>query len=417
MSNVYEARFSTMPKASAFDKFCKKLLFRQLASLKHEQLKIIDDGEVHTFGNTDSNEIHAEIYVQQRSAYRQVLLGGSVGAGEAYMAGGWTTPDLTAVVRFFVRNMETLDNMDTSFNFLQRLLEKINHHLNANTIRGAQKNISAHYDLNNDFFRLFLDRNMMYSSAIFRSPDETLDQASINKLAAVCEKLQLQSDDHLLEIGSGWGGLAIFAARHYGCKVTTTTISQEQFEFAQQRISDEGLEDKVTILLEDYRKLDGQFDKLVSIEMIEAVGHDYLEDYFTTCSNLLKPNGLMLLQAITIPDQRYDYYCREIDFIKKYIFPGGHLPSLHIIFENTAKHTDFQLVDLQDIGFDYARTINHWHQRFKSCRDELKVLGFDESFMRMWEYYFSYCEGGFMEQSISTSQILFSKPQGKKIFA
>jgi len=412
MSNIYEARFSEAPKASSLDQFCQKLLLKQLSKLQKGCLKLTHENETTAFGDQDAS-LQAEIYVQHSSAYRQVLFGGSIGAGEAYMAGSWTTPNLTNVVRVFVQNIDVLDDMDTSFTFIKRLLSKFNHLLNANTLTGSKKNISAHYDLNNDFFQLFLDESMMYSSGIYLNTEDTLEQASINKLRRVCDTLKLDESDHLLEIGTGWGGLAIFAAKHYGCQVTTTTISKEQYLFAKARIREEGLEDKITLLLKDYRKVSGSFDKIVSIEMIEAVGHKFLSNYFKKCSSLLKEDGLMLLQAITIPDQRYDYYCKEPDFIKTYIFPGGHLPSLNVISRNIARHTDFQLIDFKDIGFDYAKTLNDWHKRFSDNRDKLTLLGFDETFIRMWEYYFSYCEGGFIEQSISTSQILFSKPRGK----
>lgn len=416
MSTVLESGQINVKQKSPTNMFCKKILLRQLSAIEHGRLVIHEGNETHVFGDRKTSDIHAEIFVHNSSAYPQILFGGSIGAGESFMSAGWSTPDLPAVMRIFARNMSVLDKMDTGFNFVKRILTKVTHLLNANTEKGSKRNISAHYDLNNEFFKLFLDSDMMYSSAIFNEAGESLEHASRNKLERICQQLQLSANDHLLEIGTGWGGMAIHAAKYYGCKVTTTTISEQQHRYAKQRIEQEGLQDKITLLFEDYRNLTGSYDKLVSIEMIEAVGHKFLPAYFQKCSSLLKEDGLMLIQAITIPDQRYDFYTRETDFIKQYIFPGGHLPSLEIITQCTSKKTDLQLVDLKDIGFDYALTLQEWRERFFNNIHKIRQLGYDESFIRMWDFYFCYCEGGFLEQSISTSQILFAKPKGKKRF-
>jgi cyclopropane-fatty-acyl-phospholipid synthase len=272
-----------------------------------------------------------------------------------------------------------------------------------------------HYDLGNDFFKLFLDPTMMYSSAVFPNQETSLDEASLYKLDLICQKLQLSDKDHLMEIGTGWGGMAIYAAKHYGCRVTTTTISEEQYNYACAAVKREGLEDKITLLLKDYRDLDGDYDKLVSIEMIEAVGHEYYDSYFQKCSELLKPDGLMLIQAITILDQRYKHAKNNVDFIQRYIFPGGCLPSNEVISKSVANKTDLHIVDLHDIGMDYARTLAEWRKRFNGSADQVDSMGFDDVFYRMWEFYLCYCEGGFTERAISAAQFLFAKPYARDV--
>jgi cyclopropane-fatty-acyl-phospholipid synthase len=301
--------------------------------------------------------------------------------------------------------------MDKNTSVTQKLVLSWLRFVNKNTLSQAKKNISAHYDLGNDFFRLFLDPTMMYSSAIFSSNEDTLHKASLNKLETVCQKLQLKPTDHLLEIGTGWGGMAIYAAKHYGCRVTTTTISPSQYEYACHRVIEEGLQDKVTVLLQDYRTLQGSYNKLVSIEMIEAVGHDYYPLYFSNCSRLLTEEGIAVIQAITIPDQRYDAARRSVDFIQKYIFPGGSLPSNQVISHQVACNTNMQISDMHDITYDYAMTLQHWRKNFEQTIAQVKQQGFDEQFIRMWQFYFCYCEGGFRERIINTFQYVLVKPQ------
>jgi cyclopropane-fatty-acyl-phospholipid synthase len=288
------------------------------------------------------------------------------------------------------------------------------HLFNRNTRSGSRKNISAHYDIGNELFKLFLDDTMMYSSAYYEKADMSLDEAAVAKLDLVCRKLELDSTDHLLEIGTGWGGLAIHAARNYDCKVTTTTISDEQYRLAVEKVRQQGLDHKIKVVKQDYRDLSGQFDKLVSIEMIEAIGHQYMSTYFKKCSSLLKPDGMMLIQAITIRDQFYKSALKDVDFIKKFIFPGGFLPSVTAMSEVISKVSDMKIFHLQDIGPHYARTLSHWRERFFNKLDEIRDLGYSDEFIRLWEYYFCYCEGGFIERDIGTVQMLLAKPGNRQ---
>lgn len=390
----------------------RDMLFKLLGNLNQGCLRIHEQGELYLFGQpVDMSDLIADIYVQDARLYADIIFGGSIGAGEAYMDGYWTTPNLTNVMRLFARNLDALDAMDAKQSVIGQYLLKVFHWFNRNTKEGSRKNISAHYDLGNDFFSLFLDQTMMYSAAIYPTPDATLAEASIYKLQRVCEKLQLNANDHLLEIGTGWGGMAIYAAQHYGCRVTTTTISREQRDCALARVAEAGLADRVTVLFDDYRDLTGQFTKLVSIEMIEAVGHEHYDQYFSTCSRLLASNGLMLLQAITIADQRYEMARRSVDFIQRYIFPGGSLPSVTVISDWVTRKTDMNVVHVEDIGEHYAQTLKHWRDGFDAQLDAVRAQGFDERFIRMWEFYLCYCEGGFIERSIGTAQVLLAKPQ------
>ena len=395
---------------SWFHKTCRSLFLSVLSSLPHGQMTIRERGSlVAVYGESDT-DLKAEVDIQEPEAYRHLLLGGSVASGETYTDGLWTTPNLTNVIRIFARNLPMLDRWEAKFKWLSLPVWKIQHFMRRNSTQQAKKNISAHYDLGNKLYTRFLDKSMMYSSAIYPDPNTSLADAQNHKLKSICDKLQLQPEDHLLEIGTGWGGLAVYAAKHYGCKVTTTTISEEQFQYASDWVKSEDLTDKITLLKKDYRLLEGSFDKLVSIEMIEAVGKEYLANFFTKCSSLLKPSGLMLIQAITIDDRRYESYSRSVDFIQKHIFPGGFLPSQFIMNKTLKEHTDMMIRDLHDIGLDYARTLKDWHIAFQNSRDVLKNDGYDDRFARMWQYYLNYCEGGFLERTISTVQLVISKP-------
>jgi cyclopropane-fatty-acyl-phospholipid synthase len=327
----------------------------------------------------------------------------------------WWSPDLVQVIRVMALNMTVLTRLDSKWSSFFNLACKIAHRLRPNTLKKARENISAHYDIGNHFFSLFLDKTMLYSAAIYPHEEASLEEASINKMKHICNQLALSSSDHLLEIGTGWGGMAIFAAKQTGCRVTSVTISQEQFVYAKDWVKRENLEDKITILLQDYRLIEGKFDKLVSIEMIEAVGHQFYREYFTKCSHLLKPNGLMLIQAITIQDQRFDYARRNTDFIQQYIFPGGCLPSNAIIAKHISQHTDMQIIGLEDITSHYARTLNDWRNAFFKNVERVKAQGFDDIFLRMWEFYLCYCEGGFRERAISTAQFLIAKPDARSL--
>ncbi|MFI8482927.1 class I SAM-dependent methyltransferase [Pseudomonas sp. NPDC078700] len=384
-------------------------VIRQLRGLSHGFLTITEGTQRLEFGDPHAS-IRAEINVNDSAVWGMVASSGSIGAGEAYILGHWSSPDLTAVVRVFVTNLDTLDAMETGLARLSRPLVQGLHWLNSNTRKGSRKNIAAHYDIGNEMFEQFLDSTMMYSAAQFASNDDSLEQAQLNKLERICQKLNLQPQDHLLEIGTGWGSMAIYAAVNYGCKVTTTTLSKEQFDYAQRRIEEQGLQDRITLLLKDYRDLQGSYDKLVSIEMIEAVGHRFLSDYFQQCAQLLQPNGLMLLQAITIRDQRYEQAKNSVDFIQRYIFPGGALPSISKMLDIITSKTDMNLHHMEDFGLHYARTLRLWHENLHQARHNLEKLGYDQYFYRMWEFYLCYCEGGFIERTIGTAQLLLAKP-------
>ena len=384
-------------------------VLRQLSQLKSGHLVITVNGERLIFGDSGAGLV-GEVQIHDTSVWGMIASNGSIGAGEAFIHGYWSSPDLTKVIRVLVSNMDVLDAMEGGLARLGRPLIRGLHWINRNTRKGSQKNIAAHYDLGNDMFEQFLDPTMMYSAAQFLTADDTLEQAQLNKLQRICQKLDLKPADHLLEIGTGWGSMALYAAQHYGCKVTTTTLSKEQFDYTQTRIEALGLQEQVTLLLEDYRDLTGQYDKLVSIEMIEAVGHHFLPSYFKQCARLLKPHGLMLLQAITIREQRYEQAKSSVDFIQRYIFPGGALPSVQKMLEIVGKDTDMNLMHMEDFGLHYAKTLRLWHENFRRAHGRLTELGYDEYFLRLWEFYLCYCEGGFLERSIGTAQLLLAKP-------
>lgn len=389
----------------------KRLVFKLFNQLRHGELVIQDGNTTHRFGGGDvSIAPSATVVIHEQRAYSRILTGGTMGAAEAYIDGDWSTEQLTDVTRVFSANIPILEAMKHKQNWFIKAGVKLAHAARKNSVSGSRENIAAHYDLGNEFFSLFLDPSLMYSSAVYPKGSDNLAEASQHKLKLICEDLELKPTDHLVEIGTGWGGMAIYAAENYGCNVTTTTISKEQLDYARAEVERRGLQDKVTLLFEDYRNLSGQFDKLVSIEMIEAVGHEYFDTYFGRVSSLLKPDGKAVIQAITINEQRYEDYRKSVDFIKRYIFPGGCLPSLNIISGALTRTTDMQIIDLRDIAIDYAKTLKHWHEAFMAELDAVKSLGFDEKFIRMWRFYLSYCEGGFRERIIGTYQITMAKP-------
>lgn len=414
MSNMSVSQITLLPQVRSLfsgEQLSRRILFRVLENMSVGSLIIHDGTETFRFGNaSDPAQPHAEVNIHSPRAYMKVLMGGTIASGEAYIDGDWSSPDLTAVTRVFSANMATMETMQSRQHWYTKLGLKLAHYMNRNTASGSRKNISAHYDLGNNFFNLFLDPTMMYSAAIFQDRSASLEQASIAKLDEICQQLELHPGDHLLEIGTGWGGMAIHAARHYGCQVTTTTISREQYEYARKKVAELGLTDQINVICEDYRDLTGSYDKLVSIEMIEAVGHEFYDSYFTKCSELLKPNGKMVIQAITMTDQRYEDAKNRVDFIKRYIFPGGCLPSMSIIAKHLANNTDMQIVHLRDITQDYALTLATWRERFLEQLEAVRAQGFDDRFIRMWEFYLSYCEGGFRERIIGTVQLAFAKP-------
>lgn len=418
------ARLSTEPSPRAMrlswlQRRCRALLLHCLGKVRQGRLTIVEGTSRLEFGDRRTDCPHpgrhdARIIVRDPRLYTTVCLGGTLGAAEAYLQGLWDTPDLVATLRFFAVNAAAMSAMDAGAARLLQPLRLAWRWTRRNTRSGSRRNIAEHYDLSNEFFALMLDPTLTYSSGIFPHPDATMEEASLAKYDRICRKLQLKPSDHVLEIGAGWGGFALHAASRYGCRVTTTTISRQQYDEALPRIKSAGLEHRVTLLLSDYRDLAGAYDKLVSIEMIEAVGEKMLDTYFAQCSTLLKPHGMMLLQAITIPDQRYDEYRKSIDFINRYIFPGGFLPSFSAISGSLRRKTDLQLFHLEEFGSHYARTLALWREAFRARLDRVRCLGFDERFIRMWDYYLCYCQTGFEERQIGVSQMVLTKPDCRR---
>ena len=401
-------------KPSGLDSLARRVVRSRLAEMRHGRLVLCENGREEVFGDVSEDcPLTARLIVNDPRCYSEVAFGGSIGAGEAYIHGYWSTDNLTNVVRIFVRNRDVLANMESGAALVTRPFQKLFHWLHRNTQKGSRRNIAAHYDLGNEFYRLWLDRRMMYSSAFFECPGMSLDAASAAKLDRVCRKLALGPDDHVIEIGTGWGGFAIYAATQYGCRVTTTTISRQQYEYARGEIERAGLAGRITLLLKDYRELEGEFDKLVSIEMIEAVGYQYHDTFFRKCAELLKPRGEMLLQSITIADQYYEQAIKGVDFIKRYIFPGGCLTSVTAMAASLTRVTDMRVTHLEDIGPHYATTLKRWHDRFFASIDKVAKLGFSDEFVRMWQYYLCYCEGGFIERTIGNVQMHVIKPDAR----
>jgi cyclopropane-fatty-acyl-phospholipid synthase len=388
----------------------KRIILKILSRLNIGRLIVIDGSEIKTFGNSPTNK-HSSltITIHDSRTYRMILFGGGTGAAEAYMKGHWSSNDMTALIEHFIKNRETLERLEGGYHRFMVLIDKIIHRLRKNTPSGSKKNIAAHYDLSNDFYKLWLDKRMMYSAAIFQTENSDIEDASENKLKIICNKLGLNSGDHLCEVGTGWGGMAIYAAKNYGCKVMTTTISEEQFNFASARIQEEGLNDKINIVKQDYRELSGTYSKLVSVEMIEAVGHEFLGSFFNKCNSLLQPKGKGLIQAITIADHLYEQAKHKVDFIQKMIFPGGALSSIEVLTRLAEEEGQFRVIDLESIGPHYAQTLRVWRKRFLKHIDEVKKLGFNHDFIRMWEFYFCYCEGGFNQKTIDDYHMVLEK--------
>ncbi len=392
-----------------FDRFLRRRLLQRLSGFGHGQLHLRDALGSTSVGNAETGPV-VHIDVLNPSFYRALASNGSVGAGEAYMDGLWRCSDLVGLMQLLVRNRALLDGMETGSARLGGLAMQALHALRRNTRLGSRRNIAAHYDLGNDFFRLFLSDDLMYSSAYWVGDDDTLQAASTRKLELICRKLALSPGDHVLEVGTGWGGFALHAAQHYGCQITTTTISREQHDLAAARIQQAGLGERVTLLQSDYRDLSGEYDKLVSIEMIEAVGADFQDSYFAQIGRLLKPDGLALVQAITIEDHRYQQALKSVDFIKRHVFPGCFIPSINAMLASKTRSSDLALVALEDFGLSYARTLQAWRERFLAQLVAVRAQGYDERFIRLWEFYLAYCEGGFRERSIGVSHLLMAKP-------
>ncbi|MBT5818521.1 MAG: class I SAM-dependent methyltransferase [Proteobacteria bacterium] len=392
---------------SWFERKCREVLIHRLQRLAGK-LVLTEGGDTLTLG--DGKGATAHLVVHGPDFYTDLVLRGSLGAAQGWMAGNWDSDDLTTLIALFARNPQLTDGLDQGWSRWAARAAAAFHHRRRNSRTGSRRNIAEHYDLGNDLFSLFLDPAMNYSSAIFRNANDPLEQAARNKLERICAKLSLSGETHVLEVGCGWGGFAIHAAREYGCRVTGITISQEQHDFAQAAVAKAGVGDKVEILLSDYRDHQGTYDRVVSIEMIEAVGHEFLGDFFARISSLLHRDGIALIQAITMPDQRYEQYLKGCDFIQRYIFPGSCVPSLGAMGRAFANRTDCKLVHLEDIGPHYAKTLRLWHDRFNARRADILALGYPEQFIRLWQYYFSYCEAGFAERYLSDVQMVLARP-------
>jgi cyclopropane-fatty-acyl-phospholipid synthase len=395
---------------SLIDRVAERAVGRRLSRIEHGRLTVRHDGTTTHYGLGGGPS--ATLNVLDPAFFRAMAFGGHIGAAESYMEGEWTSDDLPALIGLFARNREALDGLETGLARVSTPLLAAIRLRNRNTRWGSRRNIRAHYDLGNEFFASFLDETMTYSCGLFEDGGASMKEASIAKYDRVCAKLEIGSADHVVEIGSGWGGFAIHAASTYGCRVTTTTISREQHRLALSRVAEAGLADRVTVLLRDYRDLVGRYDKLVSIEMVEAVGHQYLGTYFDTCARLLAPHGRAAIQAITVREDWYDPRQRQVDFIKRYIFPGSFVPSVSTL-ASAAGTTDLRLVHLEDITPHYVETLRRWRASFHESWERARTLGFDERFRRLWEFYLCYCEGGFAEAILGTAQLVFAKPRAR----
>lgn len=398
---------------SLLTNIARRAFFESLSHLRGGALTLELPDSTRTFGDL-SAPLHATLRVHSERFFRRALLDGEVGLGEAFMDGDWSSPDLVPLIRLAVRNLEPIEKPGRLASLFSRLLEAARHRLRDNSLTGSRRNIQAHYDLSNDFFRLFLDASMLYSCGVFQSASDTLELAQHQKLDLICRKLDLKPSDHVLEIGTGWGAFAEHAARHYGCRVTTTTISRQQFEYARARFSALPEANRITLLDRDYRLLEGRFDKLVSIEMFEAVGLRHYDGFFATCDRLLKPHSSALIQTITMNEQSFPAYIRQRDWIQKYIFPGGELASVSQVLQSVARSSRLTLHHAEDFGTHYARTLHDWRRRFHSALADVRALGFDARFERMWDYYLAYCEGAFLERHIGLQQLLFVKTHSQR---
>ena len=398
-------------RAGLTDRACRRLLLSQLGGIEGAQLTLLDRGERLAFGQAyRETDPRCTITVHHPRFYRDAVLGGHLGAAEGYIHGLWDCDDLTALVRVFARNLALSDRMDKVSVRLGGALLKLGYYLKRNTLSGSRGNIAAHYDLGNDFFELLLDPTLTYSCAVFESPEASLMDAQVAKLDRLIDKLGLTEDQHLLEIGTGWGALAVRAAERTGCRVTTTTLSQQQHDHAEKLIAENNLGGRVTLLKRDYRELDGQYDKLVSVEMIEAVGHQFYGQFFESCARLLKPTGRGVIQSITIPDARYDSARKCVDFIKKYVFPGSCIPSIGILRQAMTSSSGLELTHFEELGPHYAATLRRWAENLNDNRERVIARGYPRELLRLWDFYLAYCEGGFIEHNIGLAQIEVRQP-------
>jgi cyclopropane-fatty-acyl-phospholipid synthase len=409
---VTEAASTSASPSRLFDwvnEAARRLVLKRLALIEAGRLTVRERSSEVSFGT--SADLCGTVTVRDHSVFRRAMLGGSLALAEAYVAGDWDCDDLTSVLRIFARNAAAARGMEVGFlGKAANLARRLNERLRDNSRSGSKRNIAAHYDLGNEFFRLWLDETMAYSCGVFPALTSSLEEASLEKFDRVCRKLDLQSDDRVIEVGGGWGGFAAHAASNYGCHVTSTTISPAQFDYASNAIAARGLQDRVEFIKQDYRDLAGQFDKLVSIEMIEAVGHRRLDEYFRQCSRLLRPDGSMVIQAIVMPEQGYARYLKTVDFIQRHIFPGGCLPSLGSILDSVGRATDLRVVHVEDFAPHYAETLRRWRRSFLDRLDDARSLGCTERFIRLWDFYLSSCEAAFEERTVGVLQIHFDKP-------
>jgi cyclopropane-fatty-acyl-phospholipid synthase len=412
MTNVAIATNAPRDKRTGFlVNAARRAVLSRLSGIEGGEIRLFDRATGLTHRAGAPSDLAARIVIEDPRTYVQIATGGTLGAAEAFLRGWWTADDLTAALRIFVRGLATTDGLERDASWWWQAFARVGHAVRRNSRIGSRRNISDHYDLGNGFFRLVLDETMTYSCGVFPRPGASLREASEMKFARLCAKLDLRPDDHLLEIGTGWGSCAIHAARHHGCRVTTTTISANQAAVARERVRAAGLDDRVEVLLCDYRDLQGKYDRLISIEMIEAVGHAYLPAYFATCARLLEDDGLMAVQAITMPDHRYERSRREVDFIQRYVFPGSCVPSMAAMLGAMAKGSDLRVVDADDITNHYVPTLQGWRTNFLENLDEIRELGYDERFVRMWTYYLAYCEAGFAERYIGTMHMVLARPR------
>ena len=392
----------------------KKGVMNKFKHLQYGSIKILEGDEVLSFGDPGSND-KVTVTIHSNEFYVFLGSGGVTGVAEAYMAGYWTADNLVLLLQIVLKNKNILLSLDSGFAKLINPINKLIHWSKQNTLKGSKQNILAHYDLSNDFYKLWLDPTMTYSCGYFNNDSVSLEQASIEKIDRICRKLKLNENDHILEIGTGWGSFSLYAAKQYGCTIDTVTISDAQYEYASRKIESSGLGSKINIFNKDYRKIKGQYDKIVSIEMIEAVGHQFIPQYFSKISSLLKEDGLLAIQGITYNDQNFEQYKNSVDFIKKYIFPGSCLISVAQISDVIKEYTDLAIVDMEDITKHYAETLNRWKVNFMKVTPEVKRMGFSEAFIKMWEFYFVFCEAGFLERNIGDIQLVFSKSGARNI--
>ncbi|MDX1957273.1 MAG: cyclopropane-fatty-acyl-phospholipid synthase family protein [Leptospiraceae bacterium] len=418
--SISEEEVSAQEK-SQMETIYKKIFTYAMKRMTKGHLRVIEkEGSSYLLGDASSDELSGLIHVNHKDFYKKSVFFGDVGFSESYLDGDWDTDNITNVLSWFLLNVEESPSLSGSRNFrphikLFNMLNRLYHLRRSNSVRGSKKNIVAHYDLGNSFYKLFLDKTMTYSSAYFVKDDLSLEEAQFAKYESLCSSLKLNSSHHVLEIGSGWGGFSLYAAKKYGCKITTVTISDEQFKYAKELFAKEGVSHLVDIQLKDYRYIEGQYDRIVSIEMLEAVGHKYFETYFAKCQTVLKRNGAMGLQVITSPDARYVDFKDGVDFIQKHIFPGSLLPSIGRLNEAINKTGNMHLQEIKDLGLSYAKTLNSWLNMFDKNISQVRSLGFDERFIRTWRYYLCYCEAAFKMRNINVVQLLYTRPNNLEL--